>query len=74
LQGLSVMLELVFTVCSIVQGANCHALQPLRLEENTMMIGCMMASQFEGARWVGTHPNYYITRATCQPAGQFAKL
>ena len=39
------MLELVITVCSIVQGANCHSLQPVRLEENTMMIGCMMASQ-----------------------------
>ena len=60
------MLELVFTVCSIVQGAYCHALQPVRLDENTMMIGCMI---FEGALWAETHPNYYITRATCQPAG-----
>jgi hypothetical protein len=68
------MLELVITVCSIVQGANCHSLQPVRLEENTMMIGCMMASQFEGAKWVEEHPNFYITRATCQPAGRFAKL
>ena len=56
------MLELAITVCSIVQGANCHALEPVRLEENTMMIGCMMASQFEGAKWVETHPNFYITR------------
>ena len=55
------MLELVFTVCSIVQGAHCHALQPVRLEGNTMMIGCVMASQFEGAKCI----NYYITRATC---------
>jgi hypothetical protein len=68
------VLELVFTVCSMVQGANCHELQPIRLEENTMMIGCMMASQFEGAKWVETHPNYYLIRATCQPAGRFAKL
>ena len=45
------MLELVFTVCSIVQGAHCHSLQPVRLDENTMMIACVMASQFEGARW-----------------------
>lgn len=67
LQGPSVRLELVFTVCSIVQAANC-------LEEYTMMIGCMIGSQFEGANWVGTHPNYYIAPATCQPAGQFAKL
>ena len=68
------MLEHVIAVCSIVQGANCHALQPVRLEENTMMIGCMMASQFEGAKWVEEHPNFYVTRATCQPAGRFVKI
>ena len=68
------MLELVFTVCSIVQGANCHEEQPIRLDENAQMIACMLASQFEGARWVSTHPNYYVVRATCQPAGKFAKI
>jgi hypothetical protein len=68
------MLELVFTVCSIVQGATCRELQPVHLDENTMMIGCMMASQFEGAKWAETHPNFYIERATCRPADQFAKL
>ena len=68
------MLELVFTVCSIVQGANCHKVPPIRLAENTLMIGCMMASQFEGAKWVDTHPNYYVSRVTCQPAGKFAEL
>jgi hypothetical protein len=68
------MLELVFTVCSIVQGANCHKSSPIRLAENTPMIGCVMASQFEGAKWVEAHPNYYVTRATCRPAGKFAEL
>ena len=66
--------NIMITVCSIVHGANCHELQPIRLDENTMMIGCMLASQFEGAKWVETHPNYYLIRATCQPAGRFAKL
>ena len=68
------MLELVFTVCSIVQGANCHEVPPIRLAENTLVIGCMIASQFEGTKWVGMHPNYYISRATCQPAGKFARI
>ncbi len=68
------MLELVFTVCSIVQGANCHELQPIRLQENTMMVACLMATQIEGAKWVEEHPNYYVIRATCQPAGRFTKL
>lgn len=68
------MLELIFTVCSIVQGANCHRIQPIRFAEKMPMIGCVVASQFEGAKWVEEHPNYYVTRATCQPAGKFAEL
>ena len=68
------MLELVFTVCSILHGANCHKVYPIRFAENTPMAGCIMASQIEGAKWVETHPNYYIIRATCQPAGRFTEL
>lgn len=68
------MLELVFTVCSIVQGAHCHELQPIHLQENATMVGCVTASQLEGAKWVETHPNFYIRRATCRPANGFANL
>lgn len=68
------MLELVFTVCTIVQGANCHQLHPVTLQENTPTIGCVMASQIEGAKWVERHPNYYIARATCQPAKAFTNI
>ena len=38
------------------------------------MVGCLMASQVEGAKWVASHPNQYISRITCQPAGRFAKI
>jgi hypothetical protein len=68
------MLELVFTVCSIVQGANCHELSPVPLQPETMMIGCIIASQVEGAKWVDSHPNFYVQRATCQSAGKLAKI
>jgi hypothetical protein len=68
------VLELVFTVCSIVSGAHCNEVQPIRLDENTLPIACMMASQIEGAKWVEGHPNFYIQRATCRPAGRFATL
>jgi hypothetical protein len=68
------MLELVFTVCSIVSGANCKELQPMKLEDNNMMVACLMASQYEGAKWVSEHPNFYIQRAKCQPANRFAKI
>ena len=64
------MLELVFTVCSIVQGAACR-LEPLTLQEHIGLVGCMMASQVEGAKWVQHNPNYYIQKATCRPAKRF---
>ena len=68
------MLQLVFSVCSIVEGATCQELPPIPLQEGTSMMGCVMASQIEGAKWVVTHPNHYIQRATCAPAGRFAKI
>lgn len=68
------MLELVFMVCSILEGAHCHTEQPIRLAEGTGMIGCMMAVQVEGANYVAAHPNWSIARGTCQPAGKFADL
>jgi hypothetical protein len=68
------MLELIFTVCSIVSGAQCRELAPVTLQEGAPMVACLMASQIEGAKWVEAHPNFYIARATCQPAKTFAKI
>jgi len=68
------MLELVFTVCSIVSGAACHELKPLPLEPNAGLLACSLASQFEAAKWTEANPNYYVTRATCQPSRLFAKV
>jgi hypothetical protein len=68
------VLQLIFSVCSIVEGASCHELPPIPLQENTTVIACLMASQIEGAKWVAAHPNQYIQKATCEPAGHFAKL
>lgn len=68
------MLQLIFSVCSIVHGASCRELAPVPLQEGTSIIGCIMATQIEGAKWAMAHPNYYIAKATCQPVGQFAKL
>ena len=60
------MLELVLTVCSLVQGASCHRLR-IPLRENTQLMGCVIAAQVEGAKWMSSHPNYYVSRATCAP-------
>ncbi len=68
------MLQLIFSVCSIVEGAACHDLPPMPLREGTSIMGCVMASQIEGAKWVTAHPNHYIQKATCQVAGRFAKI
>jgi hypothetical protein len=63
------MLELVLTVCSITQGAHCRDLSPIVFEQQ-IVSACVMASQIEGAKWVMEHPNYYVQKATCQPAGR----
>ena len=65
------MLELILTVCTIVQGANCRT-EPLMLQSQTGMVGCLIASQIEGAKWVQQNPNYYIQKMTCRPAKMFA--
>lgn len=68
------MLQLIFSVCSIVEGATCHELPPIPLQQGTSLMACAMASQIEGAKWVNAHPNHYIQKATCKPAGEFAKI
>lgn len=66
--------ELVFTVCSVVAGAACHQANPIPLEEHVGLMGCLVASQIEGAKWTGAHPNFYVTRYTCQPAKMYARI
>ena len=68
------MIALIFSVCSIVEGASCHELLPIQLRPEATMVGCLLASQIEGAKWVVDHPNFYVQRATCQPPNSFAKI
>ncbi|MBN8912602.1 MAG: hypothetical protein J0H65_11220 [Rhizobiales bacterium] len=67
------MYELVFTVCSVVAGASCHVENPIPLEEHVGLMGCLIGSQIEGAKWSLRHPNFYIAKYTCQPAKTFAR-
>jgi hypothetical protein len=66
------MIELVLTVCSLVQGAACRELDAIPLGAAPVTI-CLFASQVESAKWVGEHPNFYVQRATCQPVKRVAK-
>ena len=67
------MLALILSVCSIVEGAACRELPPIPLQPETTMVGCLMASQVEGAKWIQDHPNFYIRKVTCQPHGKVAQ-
>lgn len=68
------MYELVFTVCSVVVGASCRETNPIPLQEHVGAIGCLIASQVEGAKWSESHPNFYVARYTCQPAKTYARI
>jgi hypothetical protein len=68
-----IMYELIFTVCSVVVGASCRDANPIQLEAYVGPIGCLIASQIEGAKWVEAHPNFYVARYTCQPARMYAR-
>ncbi len=68
-------LQLVFVVCSLLEGGGaCRALPPIVLQEDTTLIGCVIASQVEAARYVAAHPNHQVVRATCEPAGVYSRL
>jgi hypothetical protein len=67
------MLELVFIVCSLVEGARCRELPPVPLLPDTHIMACLMATQIEAARWAENHPNHYVQKATCQPSRTLAK-
>lgn len=68
------MFELILTVCTIVAGASCREENPIQLHEHVGMMGCLVASQVEGAKWAEAHPNYYIAKYTCQPARVFSRI
>lgn len=65
------MIELVMTVCSIVNGARCDD-RSLVFADVSLMT-CMVGAQPYIAQWSEEHPNYRVQRWTCRAAGQFAK-
>ena len=65
------MIELVLTVCTVVQGANCRN-EPIPFQGSAGMVECLMASQVEAARWIEHNPTFYVRRITCRPAKRLA--
>jgi hypothetical protein len=64
--------ELVLTVC-MLGGAVCHELPPVPLRPEVGVIGCAMAGQTIGAKWVAEHPDFYVSRARCTPFNRYAR-
>lgn len=65
------MIELVFTVCSLLEGAKCKE-QSLVFQDLSLMT-CLVGAQPQLARWAEGHPNWTVSKWTCRQAGMFAK-
>lgn len=67
------MIEIVISVCSIVQGATCKDVRLTYMAESVTPQQCMMYGQIEIAKWAEGHPNWKIHKWSCGEARQIAK-
>jgi len=67
------MIELIFTVCSILHGAQCQEERMSFIATEIPVFACAKYGQYELAKWSASHPNYSIHRWRCQKAGLQAK-
>jgi hypothetical protein len=65
------MIELAFTICSIVEGAKCR--EQSLVFSDVSLITCMVGAQPQLAMWAEQHPNWTISKWHCRPAGLYAK-
>lgn len=68
------MIEIVVSVCSIVQGATCKDVRLTYMAESVSPMECMMKGQVEMAKWQEGHPNWKIHRWSCGVPRQMAKI
>lgn len=68
------MIEIVVSVCSIVQGATCKDVRLTYMAESVSPMECMMKGQVEMAKWAESHPNWRIHRWSCGVPRQVAKI
>ena len=68
------MIQLVFTVCSLVQGARCYPVEPIVLREEVTMFGCIIGGMQEAAKYAMNHPNFYVAKYTCEPLGKYTRM
>ncbi len=69
------MIEIVFSVCSILHGAQCHQERLSFVSDpgELSVFACAKYGQAHLAKWAGEHPNHSIHRWSCRPARLEAK-
>lgn len=68
------MIEIVLSVCSIVQGATCKDVRLTYMAESVTPFECMRYGQTEIAKWAEGHPNWKVHRWSCGQPRQVAKI
>ena len=68
------MIEIAAAVCMLSEPGRCKDVVLNFEAEAVTAFSCMMYGQSELAKWTGDHPSWKISRWTCRPAGQVAKL
>jgi hypothetical protein len=69
------MLSLMMTLCLLSDPSKCEQRELVFSNDSVTQIQCTMgiAGQHEMAEFIKAHPNKFIARWSCRPAGQFAK-
>lgn len=66
-------LVLVFTACSLLEGATCKEVEQVFLEAQSTPYSCMLYGQGHMAKWVNEHPNWKVVGGwRCGPAERMA--
>jgi hypothetical protein len=67
------MVEILFSVCHVTDPARCKEERLSFLAESVSPHQCMTVGLLEIAKWSEAHPNWWVRRWTCGPAGRVAK-
>lgn len=61
------MVELILTVCAIVNAQNCHD-ERFKLNDDISLIQCMMSVSLipQIIEWQKDHPDWHVTSWTCR--------
>ena len=69
------MIILVFTVCSILEGATCKTVNQTYVPQpgELSVFACARYGQVHASKWQAEHPNWRISKFTCGRPDERAK-